>query len=328
GSVAVLVADGQVARVPSAQGSERRHLAAAGRRRRRADTNQLPRARRRGRLAALVARRPRADLHRRRSRGSSRRRLSRRHRSRARRARRAAGGDRDRRQRSRCAARRMATRQQAHCRADEGGSGASGARHRATWRRRAAGGPSLRVRARHLGSGRVARRASARVHRTGGRRILPGVRGSCRGRRAAAGHDRSVEQDAAGVVAGRIADRLHGLELRRAVLEVAMRLAVGLLALLPLAAGRHEGTADAATGATRAYFDRSERDDVLSGGVKMIPISTPHGTFKVWTKRVGNNPRAKVLLLHGGPAATHEYFEAFDSYFPAAGIEYYYYDQL
>jgi proline iminopeptidase len=36
----------------------------------------------------------------------------------------------------------------------------------------------------------------------------------------------------------------------------------------------------------------------------------------------------KVLLLHGGPGSTHEYFEAFDSYFPAAGIEYYYYDQL
>jgi proline iminopeptidase len=35
-----------------------------------------------------------------------------------------------------------------------------------------------------------------------------------------------------------------------------------------------------------------------------------------------------VLLLHGGPGATHEYFEALDSYFPAAGIEYYYYDQL
>ena len=48
----------------------------------------------------------------------------------------------------------------------------------------------------------------------------------------------------------------------------------------------------------------------------------------MWTKRVGNNPRVKVLLLHGGPGATHEYFEAFDSYFPAAGIEYYYYDQL
>jgi proline iminopeptidase len=60
----------------------------------------------------------------------------------------------------------------------------------------------------------------------------------------------------------------------------------------------------------------------------MIPIQTPKGTFRVWTKRVGNNPRMKVLLLHGGPGATHEYFEAFDSYLPAAGIEYYYYDQL
>jgi len=60
----------------------------------------------------------------------------------------------------------------------------------------------------------------------------------------------------------------------------------------------------------------------------MIPITTPRGTFKVWTKRVGNNPRVKVLLLHGGPASTHEYFEAFDSFLPAAGVEYYYYDQL
>ena len=77
-----------------------------------------------------------------------------------------------------------------------------------------------------------------------------------------------------------------------------------------------------------SYFDQTGRDDVLAGGVKMIEINTPKGKFHVWTKRVGNNPRLKVLLLHGGPGATHEYFEAFDSYFPAAGIEYYYYDQL
>lgn len=76
------------------------------------------------------------------------------------------------------------------------------------------------------------------------------------------------------------------------------------------------------------YFDNSGRDDVVSGGVKMIPIETPKGTFKVWTKRVGNNPKIKVLLLHGGPGATHEIFEAFDSWFPKEGIEYYYYDQL
>ena len=76
------------------------------------------------------------------------------------------------------------------------------------------------------------------------------------------------------------------------------------------------------------YFNSAGRDDVLSGGVKMIPISTPAGTFRVWTKRVGNNPKIKVLLLNGGPGLTHEYLEAADSYFPGASVEYYYYDQL
>lgn len=80
--------------------------------------------------------------------------------------------------------------------------------------------------------------------------------------------------------------------------------------------------------AKSSYLDYSDRDDKLSGGVKMIPIQTTAGEFKVWTKRVGNNPTMKVLLLHGGPGATHEYFEVFDSYFPNAEIEYYYYDQL
>ena len=77
-----------------------------------------------------------------------------------------------------------------------------------------------------------------------------------------------------------------------------------------------------------SYFDSSGRDDVLSGGAKLIAVQTPKGPFHVWTKRVGNNPRIKVLLLHGGPGMTHEYLEAFDSFLPRAGIEYYYYDQL
>lgn len=76
------------------------------------------------------------------------------------------------------------------------------------------------------------------------------------------------------------------------------------------------------------YFDNTGREDVLVGGVRMIPIETPKGSFKVWTKRIGNNPTIKVLLLHGGPGATHEYLKAFDSYLPGAGIEYYYDDQL
>ncbi len=76
------------------------------------------------------------------------------------------------------------------------------------------------------------------------------------------------------------------------------------------------------------YLDYSNKDDILSGGVKMIDIKTDKGDFKVWTKRVGNNPKIKVLLLHGGPGMTHQQFACFDSYFPFEGIEYYYYDQL
>ncbi|GHN00747.1 proline iminopeptidase [Cytophagales bacterium WSM2-2] len=74
-----------------------------------------------------------------------------------------------------------------------------------------------------------------------------------------------------------------------------------------------------------SYFDLQETG-VKAGGVKMIPIM--NGKYNVWTKRVGNNPKIKLLLLHGGPSATHEYFESFDSFLPQEGIEYYYYDQL
>lgn len=77
----------------------------------------------------------------------------------------------------------------------------------------------------------------------------------------------------------------------------------------------------------RDYFANSETG-VQDGNVRMIPIQTPRGQYKVWTKRFGNNPRIKVLLLHGGPACTHEYFECFENFLPAEGIEFIYYDQL
>lgn len=75
------------------------------------------------------------------------------------------------------------------------------------------------------------------------------------------------------------------------------------------------------------YYDYGE-SGIKDGGVKMIPVKTPVGEFKVWTKRFGNNPRIKVLLLHGGPAFTHEYLEVFESFFPKEAIEFYEYDQL
>jgi proline iminopeptidase len=79
--------------------------------------------------------------------------------------------------------------------------------------------------------------------------------------------------------------------------------------------------------AVAQYFDYGD-SAVQSAGVKMIPIQTPVGEFKVWTKRFGNNSRIKILLLHGGPAWTHEYMECFESFFPKEGFEFYEYDQL
>jgi proline iminopeptidase len=105
-----------------------------------------------------------------------------------------------------------------------------------------------------------------------------------------------------------------------------MTRALCLAAACLFALGCASGPAPA--GGVASYHDQTGRTDVLSGGVRRIPITTPKGTFTVWTKRVGNHPTIKLLLLHGGPAMTHEYFEAFDSYLPAAGVEYYFYDQL
>lgn len=76
------------------------------------------------------------------------------------------------------------------------------------------------------------------------------------------------------------------------------------------------------------YFTNADTATVKTGGIKMISINTPKGKFNVWTKRFGNNPKIKVLLLHGGPGSTHEYFESFESFLPKEGIEFIYYDQL
>lgn len=74
------------------------------------------------------------------------------------------------------------------------------------------------------------------------------------------------------------------------------------------------------------YFNYA--DSIEAAGVRMIPIQTPKGNFKVWTKRFGNNPKIKILLLHGGPAMTHEYMECFETFFQREGFEFYEYDQL
>jgi proline iminopeptidase len=107
-----------------------------------------------------------------------------------------------------------------------------------------------------------------------------------------------------------------------------LRVVLGATALLGACQSGLTGrSAQVGTLPTAAYF-APVGAGVHIGGVQVIPIKTPKGTFNVWTKRIGNNPKIKVLLLHGGPGLTHEYLEAFESFFPQQGIEFIYYDQL
>ncbi len=56
-------------------------------------------------------------------------------------------------------------------------------------------------------------------------------------------------------------------------------------------------------------------------------ILTLANGYHVWTRQVGHGP-TPVLLLHGGPGATHEYLENLAQYLPLDECTLYYYDQL
>jgi proline iminopeptidase len=73
------------------------------------------------------------------------------------------------------------------------------------------------------------------------------------------------------------------------------------------------------------YWNYKTDGKFQAAGIQMIPLKEG---YKVWTKRIGNNPAIKVLLLHGEPALTHEYMLCFESFFPKANIEFYHYNQL
>jgi proline iminopeptidase len=83
---------------------------------------------------------------------------------------------------------------------------------------------------------------------------------------------------------------------------------------------------ESSSSSSAEYF--SDTSKVKTGGVQIIPITTKKGKFNVWTKKIGNNPKIKLLLLTGGPGLSHEYMECMESFLPAEGIEFIYYDQL
>lgn len=65
--------------------------------------------------------------------------------------------------------------------------------------------------------------------------------------------------------------------------------------------------------------------EMSAPGTKMISVY--NGKYKVFTQKKGAG-KTNLLLLHGGPENTHEYFENFPEYLTQAGVTIYYYDQL
>lgn len=107
-------------------------------------------------------------------------------------------------------------------------------------------------------------------------------------------------------------------------MKYANLLIIAALLLAAACTGKNSGTQE--IGADQA--EEGNQATSMEDGVKMIPIQTPSGEFKVFTQRVGDNPTIKVLLLHGGPGMTHQQFANFKDYLPQEGIEFIWYDQL
>jgi proline iminopeptidase len=63
-------------------------------------------------------------------------------------------------------------------------------------------------------------------------------------------------------------------------------------------------------------------------GGRFLPIETPSGTYRVWVREAGEGSKIKLLLLHGGPGASHLYFKTLERPLVEAGFEVVFYDQL
>ncbi len=101
-----------------------------------------------------------------------------------------------------------------------------------------------------------------------------------------------------------------------------MKIFFALTLCLTLFSACHQKTGTVLAG--QASLPQDSSYIVKTGGVKMILVDQK---YHVWTKKIGDG-KIKVLLLHGGPGFSHDYFECFEDFLPKEGIEFYYYDQL
>jgi proline iminopeptidase len=59
-----------------------------------------------------------------------------------------------------------------------------------------------------------------------------------------------------------------------------------------------------------------------------LTITTPAGEQRLWTRRVGRSRTRRLLVVHGGPAASHDYLTVLERTLVDNGIEVIFYDQL
>ena len=94
---------------------------------------------------------------------------------------------------------------------------------------------------------------------------------------------------------------------------------------LATVAGLFAMSGTAAGNAARAQArDSAYESKMHAPGVRMIPVDG--GKYKVWTQRIGDG-KIKLLLLHGGPGGSPEYFENFPEHL-GPGYQIYFYSQL
>jgi proline iminopeptidase len=74
-----------------------------------------------------------------------------------------------------------------------------------------------------------------------------------------------------------------------------LKIAASAALLLVTGCRRAEDAANAAT-PPASYYDNNGHPDGWAGGERKITISTPKGPHQIWIKRIGNNPKLKLLL--------------------------------
>ena len=107
-----------------------------------------------------------------------------------------------------------------------------------------------------------------------------------------------------------------------------MMMRLALVSALMFAFQNSSGSAPRAATSETNYLDNSGREDVLSGGVKMIPFRRRKALSASGPSGSAITPGSRCCFCTADRARRMSTSRPSTAISPAAGIEYYYYDQL